>query len=307
MGTSYRVLVDEKFPLPKNIPAQVHAVLNDVDTHMSTWRGDSELSLFNNGSNDDWQRVSTETASLVAYALDTHSLSAGAFDVTVGPMVDLWGFGAKVTSLAGGRTPSALSVSQLLSQVGSEQLDIDLASNAIRKRHPQMRLDLSGIAKGHAVDRVAELLDAAGIKNYLVELGGEIKSRGEKLDGAPWRVAIERPSSFSGDVLRTIELKDAAIATSGDYRNFFLDEGTRYSHTIDPRTGNPVRHQLASVSVAADSCMIADAFSTAMMVLGPEEAIDFAEQQHVAAQFVLKSEDSFKEEFSSEFKRQYVS
>ncbi len=281
---------------------KVHAMLLDVDTHMSTWRADSELSQFNASANTDWQPLSAPTLRVIAQALDTSADSNGAFDVTVGPLVDLWGFGAGAETSAGGdRKPAGSDIVKRLAQVGYGAIDIDLTANAARKRNPHTRLDLSGIAKGHAVDRVAALLDQEGLDSYLVEVGGELKSRGRKPDNTAWKVAIERPSVGRREAFRALELKDLAIATSGDYRNFFDDAGQRYSHSIDPRTGKPVSHQLASVSVVAGSTMAADALSTALMILGPDEAMDFAIKHQVAAHLIVKSGSALKEVYTPAF------
>ncbi len=278
----------------------VHAVLQDVDTHMSTWRAESELSQLNDSVDADWQPITPATSHVISQALNTSKASKGAFDVTIGPLVDLWGFGAGADN-TGGRKPAGQAIQQQLAQVGHEAIEINTTTQSIRKHNPATRLDLSGIAKGHAVDRVAELLDSKGLTNYLVEVGGELKARGRKPDGSLWKVAIERPIAGRREAFRALQLQDKAIATSGDYRNFFADGGQRYSHSIDPRTGQPVTHDLASVSVVAESTMTADALSTALMVMGPDDAMSFATQHQVAAHLILKSGSSLKEVYSPTF------
>ncbi len=291
-----------------DLARQVQAVLQDVDTHMSTWRADSELTLFNNSGDGDWQAITPATTQVVSHALNASRDSHGAFDVTVGPLVDLWGFGAGETpgknpapDIGTARKPDNQAIRQSLARVGHESIEVDLDANAIRKNNPDARLDLSGIAKGHAVDRVTALLDEQGYDSYLVEVGGELKSKGRKPDGEIWKVAIERPLAGQRDVFRVVNLEDSAIATSGDYRNFFADGGQRYSHSIDPRTGMPVNHELASVSVVAASTMAADALSTGFMIMGPDEAMDFAQQHKIAAHLILKSGGSLKEVYSEAF------
>lgn len=314
MGTSYSVRLGQSLPVgdPRHseLATQIHEVLHDVDLHMSTWRPTSELSMLNTSADGDWQTLSEPTTRVLAHALNTSEISHGAFDATVGPLVDLWGFGAGSTNHANAsasttekllQKPSTRQIRQRLAQVGSGAIEIDLQANTVRKLNAETRLDLSGIAKGHAVDRVAMLLDEQGFDSYLVEVGGELKARGLKPDANGWKVAIERPLAGQRDVFRIVDLTDAAIATSGDYRNFFADGGQRYSHSIDPRTGKPVEHELASVSVVASSTMTADALSTALMVMGPAEAMDFAEQQSVAVHMILKSGSALKEEYSSSF------
>ena len=304
MGTGYSVRLgagaDTGTDSTDELALAVHAVLQDVDTHMSTWRADSELSLLNDSVDSDWQPMTASTLQVISQALYTSTASKGAFDVTIGPLVDLWGFGAGAES-AGARKPAGQAIQQRLAQVSHEAIEVDTATHSVRKHNRAARLDLSGIAKGHAVDRVAELLDNKGVTNYLVEVGGELRGRGHKPDGSLWKVAIERPITGRREAFRALQLKDQAIATSGDYRNFFADGGQRYSHSIDPRTGQPVAHDLASVSVVAGSTITADALSTAFMVMGPDDAMTFATQQQVAAHFILKSGSSLKEVYSPMF------
>jgi len=299
MGTTYSVRLG--VPLTEGLASKVHAALQNVDVHMSTWRGDSELSAFNDSADGDWQSMTPNTLDVMAQAINTSSISNGAFDVTIGPLVDLWGFGAGATKA--GSIPVGRDINAGLAQVGYEAIKIDLEAGAARKLNQKARLDLSGIAKGHAVDRVAAVLNELGIDSYLVEVGGELKARGAKPDGSLWKVAIERPAVGSREVFRALKLNDQAIATSGDYRNFFDNGGQRYSHSIDPRTGQPVDHELASISVVADSTMAADAWSTALMVLGPDEAMALAKQHKVAAHMILKSGTSLKEVYSDTFEQ----
>lgn len=312
MGTGYSVRLGRagnsvsglRSEYVQGLAEQVHLVLQDVDTQMSTWRADSEVSVFNNSTDSDWQVMTPATTAVLAQARTTSDLSAGAFDITVGPLVDLWGFGAGSLNINNGVSnakPSASGIREVLARVGFSAIDIDPDNNAVRKRKPNVQIDLSGIAKGHAVDRVAYELDSTGVESYLVEVGGELRSRGRKPDGSQWRVAIERPSVRQRDVFRVLQLDDQAVATTGNYRNFFDNDGQRYSHTIDPRTGESVTHQLASVSVVAKSTMQADALSTAMMVMGPDMAIEFAEKHHIAAHLILKSDAGLKEFYSAEF------
>ena len=300
MGTGYSVRLGTA-QVTEGLAAEIHTVLAGVDAHMSTWRHDSELTRFNDSGNTDWQPVSRGTHEVVALALDTGSASQGAFDPTVGPLVDLWGFGSGADDDALGRKPQRGAIRETLARVGHEFIELDADAGAMRKSLATARLDLSGIAKGHAVDRVAAALDARGIESYLVEVGGELRSRGRKPDDSLWRVAIERPDAGRRDVFRVVELQGQAIATSGDYRNYFADGGQRYSHSIDPRSGQPVRHELASVSVVAETTMQADALSTALMIMGPDDAMDYADRHAVAAHLVVKSADALEERHSRAF------
>ena len=306
MGTGYSVRYGGT--AIKDLDREVLAVLQDVDTHMSTWRPDSELSILNQSSDGDWQAISSATTRVIAHAMATSERTQGVFDATVGPLVDLWGFGAgsvSGTNGSRGHRPAKQSISETMAQIGHDYVEIDLEANAVRKRKPGIQLDLSGIAKGHAVDRVTAALDAQGLDSYLVEVGGELAAKGRKPDGSAWKVAIEKPEVGRRDVFRVLELENRAIATSGDYRNFFDDGGQRYSHAIDPRTGQPVHNGLASVSVVADSTMAADALSTSLMIMGADKAMAFAEQHDVAAQLILKSGSSLEERHSPAFAALY--
>ena len=289
------------------LDAELAGVLEDIESGLSTYRPGSELSRLNASEDGDWQPLSASSARVLGAALDASAASEGAFDATVGPLVNLWGFGpdGRATS-----APARGDVGRALERVGFGNVELRRADGsgdaAVRKRRPDTYLDLSGIAKGHAVDRLAERLDARGRASYLVEIGGELRARGTKPDGRSWRVAIERPVAGRRAVYRIVELRDAAIATSGDYRNFFDAGGQRYSHSIDPRSGRPVAHELAAVSVIAPSTMEADALSTALMIMGPADGLDFAREHALAAHFAVKSGAGLDEHYTDAFARHLV-
>ena len=266
-----------------DLQAAVQRRLDGIEGRMSHYRADSELSRFNRARTTEPWPLSRETLGVVAEALAVSRASGGAFDVTVGPLVDAWGFGP------GGRAPAApdeAALAALRGRVGAELLEVDLAAGTLRKRREDVVVDLSAIAKGYAVDTVATLLDDLGFGDYLVEIGGELRAAGTNEEGTPWRVAIERPVAGAPAAQRILPLTDAALATSGDYRSFYDLDGARVSHTIDPRTGRPVTHALRSVSVIAARCSLADARSTALNVLGPEAGYALAVEQGWAALFV---------------------
>jgi thiamine biosynthesis lipoprotein len=208
-------------------------------------------------------------------------LSGGAFDVTVGPLVNAWGFGPE--EWTGGPDPETLA--GLMERVGFDKLILD--NRGVRKTRPDLSCDLSAIAKGYGADRAAQALDRLGLENYQVEVGGEICTRGHNRQGDPWSVAIEKPDPLARSIFRIVHLSGEAIATSGDYRNFREVDGVRLSHTIDPQTGRPVAHCLASASVIDRQCARADALATALMVLGPEKGPELARRERLAAFFVL--------------------
>ena len=276
MGTTYsiRYRPASGCPTPQEMQRLIDDELDRVNLQMSTYRNDSELSRFNDSRSTDWISVSAETAYVVDLAQQIAIASDGAFDVTVGPLVNLWGFGPDGRK---DQVPSADEVDAAKKIVGYKNLDVRLEQPALKKSLPELRVDLSAIAKGHGSDRVSGLLKANGVEHSFVEIGGEIVTRGNRVDNQPWQIGIEAPLDFERSIQTVIGISGAALATSGNYRNFFLRDGQRFSHTIDPSTGRPVTHQLASASVVADNCDLADAIATCIMVLGPIEGLRLAE------------------------------
>ncbi|WP_343232507.1 FAD:protein FMN transferase [Motiliproteus sediminis] len=299
MGTTYSVKVVASQDLDlRATRQQVQAVLDRINQRMSTYRDDSELSRFNRAEANQWFAVSDETARVVALGLTISEQTQGAFDMTVGPLVNLWGFGPNgVISKA----PSQQQIDELRGRIGYQSISVRSEPPALLKTADQY-LDLSAIAKGYAVDAVADLL-APEFSAYLVEVGGELRAHGIKPDGQPWRIAVESPlAGTRGDVQEVIRASETAIATSGDYRNYFEQDGVRYSHTIDPATAKPITHRLASVTVLDPSCARADALATAMMVLGDERGRRLAEAMDLAVLFIVKTDEGFAEYATEAFK-----
>lgn len=263
----------------------VDAAVVAVDARMSTFAYDSEISQLNRHAGASALTLSGDTIGVLQLARRTSEATAGAFDVTAGPLVNAWGFGPAGEP----RIPPARELAALREQVGFALLEIDAKARRVRKHHRGMYVDLSGIAKGYGVDRAAQALDALGIAHYVVELGGEVRSRGRNVDGDAWRVAIEQPQVTPGSVRRVVALRDRAMATSGDYRIYFERAGRRYCHEIDPVSASPVDHALTSVSVVATDCGSADAWATGLMVLGPDAGFALAERLGVAACFVERA------------------
>ncbi len=289
MGTTWNVKVtgdDLGAEALREVGARIAESLDDVVRRMSTWESDSELSRFNASTSTQPIAISEPVVHVLTIAEEISRRSGGAFDVTVGPLVDAWGFGSEgpVSS-----HPSPAALETLLSEVGYRGLQLDPAAGTLRKAHAGMEVDVSAIAKGYGVDRVAEALEKLGYRDYLVEVGGELRARGRRGDGRAWRVAIERPSQDIRTLHRVVELTDRAMATSGDYRNYYDLNGQRVSHTIDPRTGQPIAHALASVSVVHESATWADAWATALNVLGPDSGYALAQTQGLAAHFILNA------------------
>ena len=276
----------------------VQQALDAVEARMSTFRTDSELSRINGQRHTDWIPISAELYQVLAAAQEVSQLTQGAFDVTVGPLVDLWGFGP------GGErhVPGEAALHAVKSRVGYEKLELRADPPALRKRHPELSIDLSGIAKGLAVDRAAEALSGLHVTNYLVEVGGELRGHGHNARGEPWQIAIERPQPDARVPYAIFALRDLASATSGGYRNYFEAGGRRYSHTIDPATGRPVTHRLASVTVLDASCMRADALATGLLVLGPEQGMRLAEAQGIPAYFIVATAQGFRARVSPAFR-----
>jgi thiamine biosynthesis lipoprotein len=287
MGTTWSV---KAVRAPSTDAAQLQAAIDErlelVNSLMSTYDAESELSRFNRFASTEPFPLSPSTLAVFSLAQDISTLTGGAFDVTAGPLIAAWGFGAAAADTP---SPTRSQLAALRSRVGYQLLRLDPASGQIAKAHPEVVCDLSAIAKGYAVDQVAEALRALGYEHFLIEVGGELAARGQRPDGGPWRVAIERPDALTRSVYAVVALQDRAMATSGDYRNFHQGDGVRLSHLIDPRVGRPIGNRLASVSVVDASAARADALATALSVLGPDEAHALAEREAIAAYFILRS------------------
>ena len=293
MGTTFSVKI-AGLELTAERAAQlrgaVEAELHSVDAKMSTYRATSELSRFNAFSGTEPFGISSETFEVFRHARQISAETRGAFDPTVGPLVKLWGFGpgGRAASVSPSSIPAPDEIERLRLQIGWDKITLDEAALMVSKLEPALACDLSAIAKGYAVDRVSDALSQLGAAEHMVEIGGEVRTRGKNEQGSVWRIGIERPQDGASAIERLLPLQDAALATSGDYRNFFEKQGVRYSHTIDPRTGMPVRHHLASVSVVDALCVRADGYATALMVMGEAAGYRFAEENELAAFFLIR-------------------
>ena len=278
----------------------IQEALDRVDQRMSTYKIDSEVTRFSLVPAGQPFPVSDETAKVVREALRVAELSGGAFDPTVMPLVQLWGFGPMETE----EEPTDLQVREALQRCGWSKLEVT-EEDELKKSQDDLHLDLSAIAKGYGVDAVCEALVEMGYPEHLVDVGGELRAAGQSPRGKPWVVGIDAPRDMSAagtDLQAVFEVHDHAIATSGDYRNFRIVDGQRIQHTLDPRDGRPVDHALASVTVLAPSCMEADALATTCMVLGPEDGLALIETlDGIEALFVLRGEDGFSTQASSGF------
>lgn len=312
MGTFYSVKVAD-FPKKNDIDAwpplasDIKACLDEIDAAMSTFREASEVSRFNAFESTDWFEVSPATAEVVHLAREISGTTGGAFDITVQPIVELWGFGASRGPVSAEELERRSA--ELKDRIGYEKLEVRLDPPALKKSDPALTINLSAIAKGYAADRVAALLEERGLVNYLVEVGGEVRCRGVKEPGRPWKMGIQKPliglpGDFQGLQL-AIPLQDLGMATSGDYQNYRDVAGVRYSHIVDPRTGFPTERiepggptpseRLASITVLDPVCARADAWATALFVLGEEEGLKRANEQGIPALFLLRKESRSQE------------
>lgn len=289
MGTRYtaRFVVPEQAHV-QTVVADLEAAVTAVDAQMSNWKTDSDLSRLNRAAPGGWVLVSANLASVLVRAAEIGRETGNAFNIGVGDLVDAWGFGPAGRSCPRG-TPTGSPACRPL----DELLQVDLPECRVRK-HACVALDLCGIAKGFGVDELARVLDRHGIGAWLVGIDGEMRTRGCKPDGSPWAIALEAPEDDRRAAMGVIELGDAAIATSGDYRQWRVIDGERISHTMDPRTGAPLRGALKSVTVIAPTCTDADAYATALMVLGTEAGREHARRRGLDALFVTREHDELR-------------
>ncbi|MEZ5502612.1 MAG: FAD:protein FMN transferase [Halioglobus sp.] len=291
MGTTWHVtyIAAPDGPAQNQLRDGIQGQLDAVNSSMSTYQPDSEISRFSALQTNTWFKVSPEFFQVLTTALDIGAKSEGAYDVTVAPLVNLWGFGPTKTQ---DEPPGQDTIEEVKRHLGQGNIRVDRDRLSIMKVS-DLSLDFSSLAKGYAVDRVAQWLLEQGVQRFVVEVGGEMRLAGLSGRGDPWHIAIERPDASGRAVAATMEVTNVAIATSGDYRNYFEANGHHYSHIIDPRTGYPVAHDLVSVTVVNASCMVADAWATALTVLGPERAMAVAQAQGLAVYFIRKAGDEF--------------
>jgi len=304
MGTTYNIKVvgTKEQVIELKLQQQIDAALEQVNQEMSTYIKSSEISKFNQSSSTEAIEVSPGFARVLKESIRLGKLSKGKLDVTVGPLVNLWGFGPEQRPE---KVPSDAILAATNKRVGLQNLVLE--GNLLSKKIPELYIDLSTIAKGYGVDIIAELIESNGLTHYLVEIGGEMRLRGFKHTGELWAIAIEKPILDQSGVERAVHQviipKDNAVATSGDYRNYFEADGRRFSHIIDPETGKPIDHNLVSVTVIHPSSMTADGLSTTLMVMGMEKGMAFASDNNLAALFISKTENGFDERFTVKFKQ----
>lgn len=300
-GTTYHIVVVAELNAAERAKLQGHIEqrLADIDRALSNYRSDSELNRFNAAPAGQWLPLGADLYRVIKASQDVSAQSSGAFDITIAPLIDLWGFGP------GGRhdrLPADDAINEARSLVDYRQLEVDPATPRARK-HRSLRIDTNGIAQGYTVDCLAAILQALGYRNFMVEVGGELRLAGSNVDGVPWRIGIEEPGDGLGPVRQGIGGTDIGITTAGDYHDYFERDGVRYSHTLDPATGRPVAHKLASVTVIASDATYADGMDTALEVLGPERGYELAARLKIAAYFIVRTDQGFDARYTPEMKR----
>lgn len=301
MGSVYHITIPHlpEYLTAEQIKMEVSKILDQMNETVSTYHANSEITKFNQTNSTDWFNVSPEFVYMLNESLKISMISNGAFDVTLEPLFTLWGFGAH--SVMDDRIPSDAEISAALDKTGYQKIELRLNPPAIRKTDGRLKIDLSGIAVGFAADKVAEMLESKGIKDYLVDMGGELRLKGRNAKGEIWHVAIEKPITDKREPERIVTLTNHAVTTAGDYRNYFEKEGKRYSHILDPSTGKPITHALASVTVIHENATVADGLDTMLMVLGEKAGYDLAVKEGWAVFFIVKTPNGFEEKVTPAF------
>ena len=303
MGTTYNVTVVGVLDDAKQeaLHTAIEAKLAAVNKSMSNWDPTSEISTFNDNTSVGPVDISAEMAVVMAAAYDVHDKSGGKFDVTLAPLINLWGFGPATPESP---VPADADIAAALSLVGqSTLLSIDADKSTMTKSRSGVSVNLSALAKGYGVDQVAAVVKEHGFTDYLVEIGGDLVTSGNNLSGNPWAIGIETPEPGGQTIEMILPVTDRGMATSGDYRNFTEENGVRYSHIIDPETGRPILHRTTSVTVLAADAMMADAWATALLVVGAETGLVIAEAEGLAAHFISRGTDEYVTASSSAFEK----
>jgi thiamine biosynthesis lipoprotein len=302
MGSTYTIkyVSNASTPAADAVGVEVQSILDEVDRQMSTYRLDSDIARFNQTPINTCMQMPQPVLDLAQYGYELSRISDGAFDLTLGPLLNLWGFGPQARAK---HVPSAQEISKAQAQVGYQHVRVvgdQLCKDA------DVQLEFNSIAAGYTVDRISARFTALNIDSFMIEVTGELIAKGRKPDGSPWRIAMEQPLGDGQRVIqRVLEVDGYGVNTSGDYRNYFEEDGVRFSHTIDPQVGAPIRHRLASVTVVDPSALHADGLGTLLLVLGPKRGLGFAEEHKIAAFFVIHDGEGFATQVSSEFSRMF--
>ena len=299
MGSTYSIKYVRRAGLPAaaDVRVEVEKILADIDRQLSTYRSDSDIERFNDLPANRCQKMPASILKLIRVGEQLSEQSEGSYDLTVEPLLNLWGFGPQGREE---KVPAEQALAQVRQRVGYQHLRIEADQLC---KDAAVEVDFNSIAAGYAVDTIAARLEALGIHDYLAEATGELKAAGKKLDGSPWRIALEEPRDDQQVAERIVAVDGFGMSTSGDYRNYFEQGGRRYSHTFDARTGAPVSHALASVTVIHPSALMADGLSTLLLILGPQRGWDYAEKHDIGAFFVIRTDTGFVTRSSHAFER----
>lgn len=302
MGSTYSVkyVRSSQAPTVEEVRSAVDDILSTLDRQVSTYRSDSDLQRFNALPAGQCLAMPPSVVQLTAFGQSLAQRSAGAFDLTLEPLLNLWGFGPQSR---GQQVPDAAAIAGVLQQIGLQHVRIEGEQLC---KDIELQLEFNSIAAGYAVDQVSAYLRSQGIHNYLVEITGELQARGHKPDGSSWRIGVEAPREDRQVAQQVLNIDGWSVSTSGDYRNYYEENGVRLSHTLDPRTGHPVSHALAAVTVLHESALQADGLSTLLMVLGPEQGLAYAEKEQLAALFVSRVKGEFVSQASSVFTQRFA-
>jgi thiamine biosynthesis lipoprotein len=300
-GTTYHItlVADSRIITKDKIQQSISTTLAEIDKRLSNYRDDSDISHINQQETTDWIPVSQEMMNLLLIAREVYQKSAGCYDLTVKPLFDLWGF-----SRHENRIPSTKEIEATLPHIGLSLLEIDSGKLRIRKKDTQLKIDLSSIAQGYSVGVIANFLDKLDIHDYLVEIGGEMVVKGHKANGDLWHIAIQTPTPLTQDIEKILDIKEQkgiAIMTAGTYQNFFEANGKTYSHIINPKTGQPINHHLHSVTVIHENPSWADAWDTALLCVGEQEAKRIAEEEKLNVLLIYDENNKLKEYMSTAF------
>lgn len=302
MGSTYTIkyVFNASTPAADAVGVEVQSILDEVDRQMSTYRLDSDIARFNQSPANSCMQMPQPVLDLAQYGYELSRSSDGAFDLTLAPLLNLWGFGPQARAK---HVPSAADIAKAKEQIGYQHVRVvgdQLCKDA------DAQVEFNSIAAGYTVDRISERFAQLNIDSYMIEVTGELIAKGHKPDGSPWRIALEQPLGDGQRVIqRVLEIDGYGVNTSGDYRNYFEENGVRFSHTIDPQVGAPISHRLASVTVVDPSALHADGLGTVLLVLGPERGLAFAEERKIAAFFVMRDSEGFTTQVSSEFSRMF--
>jgi thiamine biosynthesis lipoprotein len=290
MGTTWHLTYVKPANPPPTAPSElVQSRLDEMESIFSDWRPETVVSKFNASRSTDWQAVPKELADAVFFAQQLSRETQGAYDVTAAPIIDLWGFGARGRV---GAPPSDAAIAEVKALYGWQKLEVRQDPPMLRKLHADLRINVSAMVEGYAVDDIVQRLRTQGISNFLLDVGGEIYASGVKADGSAWQVGVQRPDADQSAVVGSMPLRNKALATSGTYNQFFEYEGKRYAHLLDARTGRPVEHSAVSVSVTTDTCFAADGWASALLIVGPDEGGRLAGKHGISAMILTETPHS---------------